>query len=211
MNLNPTPELLASLYWITLLAVVVSSASGVLKAGLKQFDLFGVIIIAIATGLGGGSLRDMLLDRDVFWIHDQTFFIASLVSAIVIFISARLIKIPPKLFLVADAAGLATFAVAGTLVSLMVGAPILVASFMGVMTGAMGGIFRDILCNEQPVVFSSPLYATISWTGLLAFIGLVYFNFDVTTSAILAGIGIFVSRLVALKLNIHLPKFRFKT
>ncbi len=211
MNLNPTPELLASLYWITLLAVVVSSASGVLKAGLKQFDLFGVIIIAIATGLGGGSLRDMLLDRDVFWIHDQTFFIASLVSAIVIFISARLIKIPPKLFLVADAAGLATFAVAGTLVSLMVGAPILVASFMGVMTGAMGGIFRDILCNEQPVVFSSPLYATISWAGSLAFIGLVYFNFDVTTSAILSGSGIFVSRLVALRLNICLPKFRFKT
>ncbi len=137
--------------------------------------------------------------------------IASLISAIVIFIFARLIKIPPKFFLVADAAGLATFAVAGTLVSLMVGAPALVASFMGVMTGAMGGIFRDILCNEQPVVFSSPLYATISWTGSLAFIGLVYFNFDVTTSAILVGLGIFVSRLLAIKFNICLPKFRFKT
>ena len=93
MNLNPTPELQASLYWITVLAVIVSSASGVLKAGFKQFDLFGVIIIAIATGLGGGSLRDMLLDRDVFWIQDQTFFIASLFSAIAIFITARIIKI----------------------------------------------------------------------------------------------------------------------
>jgi uncharacterized membrane protein YeiH len=82
---------------------------------------------------------------------------------------------------------------------------------MGVMTGAMGGIFRDILCNEQPVVFSSPLYATISWAGALAFIGLVYFNFDVTTSAILVGFGIFVSRLLAIKFNICLPKFRFKT
>jgi len=211
MNLNPTPELLASLYWITLLAVVVSSASGVLKAGFKQFDLFGVIIIAIATGLGGGSLRDMLLDRNVFWIHDQTFFIASLASAIVIFISARLIKIPPKYFLVADAAGLATFAVAGTLVSLMVGASALVASFMGVMTGAMGGIFRDILCNEQPVVFSSPLYATVSWAGSLVFIGLMYFKLDVTISAIFTGVGIFVSRLIAIKFNICLPKFRFKT
>jgi uncharacterized membrane protein YeiH len=70
MVLEPTTDLLQSLYWITLLAVVVSSASGVLKAGFKQFDLFGVIIIAIATGLGGGSLRDMLLDRDVFWIYD---------------------------------------------------------------------------------------------------------------------------------------------
>ena len=211
MNLNPTPELLESLYWITLLAVIVSSTSGVLKAGFKQFDLFGVIIIAIATGLGGGSLRDMLLDRDVFWIHDQTFFLVSLISAIAIFISARLIKISPKFFLVADAAGLATFGVAGTLVSLMVGAPALVASFMGVMTGAMGGIFRDILCNEQPVVFSSPLYATVSWVGSLAFIGLLYFNVGVTTSAIIAGTGIFAARLIAIRFNIGLPKFRFKT
>ena len=70
MNLEPTPALLDSLYWITLVAVIVSSASGVLKAGFKQFVLFGVIIIAVATGLGGGSLRDMLLDREVFWIKD---------------------------------------------------------------------------------------------------------------------------------------------
>jgi len=211
MNLSPTPELLASLYWITLLAVIVSSASGVLKAGFKQFDLFGVIIIAVATGLGGGSLRDMLLGRDVFWIHDQTFFIASLISAVTIFISARLIKISPNFFLVADAAGLATFGVAGTLVSLMVGAPALVASFMGVMTGAMGGIFRDILCNEQPVVFSSPLYATVSWAGSLAFIGLLSFNVGITASVIIAGTGIFVLRLIAIRFNISLPKFRFKT
>jgi len=66
MTANPAPALLETLYWITLVAVVVSSASGELKAGFKQFDLFGVIIIAISTGLGGGSLRDMLLDRPVF-------------------------------------------------------------------------------------------------------------------------------------------------
>jgi len=211
MTLEPTTELLQNLYWITLLAVIVSSASGVLKAGFKQFDLFGVIIIAIATGLGGGSFRDMLLDRSVFWIYDQTFFIASIVSATLIFITARLIKISPKYFLVADAAGLATFGVAGTLVSLMVGAPPLVASFMGVMTGTMGGIFRDVLCNEQPVVFSSPLYATVSWLGSLAFIVLLYFNVDVTVAAIVAGIGIFATRLLAIRFNISLPRFRFKT
>ena len=145
MTLNPDPALLDSLYWITLVAVIVSSASGVLKAGFRQFDLFGVIIIAIATGLGGGSLRDMLLDREVFWIRDQAFFIASLVSAIIIFITARLVAISPRFFLIPDAAGLAAFAIAGTLVSLMVGAPWLIASFMGVMTGIMGGIFRDLL------------------------------------------------------------------
>jgi hypothetical protein len=105
MTLNPTPALLDSLYWITLVAVIVSSASGVLKAGFKQFDLFGVIIIAIATGLGGGSLRDMLLDREVFWIRDQVYFIASLGSAIAMFLAARMLVIPGRLFLVADAGG----------------------------------------------------------------------------------------------------------
>lgn len=211
MTLEPTPSLLENLYWITIIAVIVSSASGVLKAGFKKFDLFGVVIIAIATGLGGGSLRDMLLDREVFWIHDQIFFIASLASAIFIFITARVIVVPPKFFLVADAAGLATFGIAGTLVSLMVGAPPLLASFMGVMTGTMGGIFRDVLCNETPVVFSSPLYATVSWVGSLLFIGLIYLDQEITVAAIVSGLGIFISRLLAMYYNISLPRFRFKT
>ena len=211
MIVSPTPALLDSIYWITLIAVIVSSASGVLKAGFKQFDLFGVIIIAIATGLGGGSLRDMLLDRDVFWIRDQVFFIASFGSAIVIFITARLMVISPKFFLIADAAGLATFGIAGTLVSLMVGAPWLVSSFMGVMTGTMGGIFRDVLSNEPPVVFQSPLYATVSWGGSLMFIGLLHLHIDVTHAAAIAGLGIFITRLLAIRFNISLPRFRFKS
>jgi uncharacterized membrane protein YeiH len=211
MILDPTPSLLENLYWITLLAVIVSSASGVLKAGFKQFDLFGVIIIAIATGLGGGSLRDMLLGRDVFWVNDQIFFIASLGSAVTIFVAARLILVSPKYFLVADAAGLATFGVAGTLVSLMVGAPPLIASFMGVMTGTMGGIFRDVLCNETPVVFLSPLYATVSWVGSLLFIGLLNFDQEITVAAIISGLSIFISRLLAMYYKVSLPRFRFKS
>ena len=211
MTLEPTPLLLSNLYWITLIAVIVSSASGVLKAGFKEFDLFGVIIIAIATGLGGGSLRDMLLGRGVFWIQDQTFFIASFTSAVFIFITARLMIVPPKFFLVADAAGLATFGVAGTLVSLMAGAPPLLASFMGVMTGTMGGIFRDVLCNEQPVVFHSPLYATVSWGGSLLFIGLIHTGLDITLAAVSAGLSIFIVRLLAIYYDITLPKFRFRS
>ncbi len=210
MTLEPTPILLDNLYWITLLAVVVSSASGVLKAGFKQFDLFGVVMIGISTGLGGGSLRDMLLDRDVFWVFDQTFFIASIAAALAVFLAARFININPKFFLVADAAGLATFAIAGTLVSLMFGIPPLIASFMGVMTGVMGGVFRDILCNETPVVFTSPLYATVAWAGSLLFIGFMFLNMDITWAATIAGSMIFIARLLALYFKLSLPKFRFK-
>lgn len=211
MDLNPTLALLDNLYWITLFAVIFSSASAVLKAGCKQYDLFGVVFIAIATGLGGGSLRDMLLDKEVFWIGDQSFFFASIASAFVVFLAARLANISQRLFLIPDAAGLATFAIAGTLVSLMVGTPWLVASFMGVMTGIMGGVFRDVLCNEAPLVFHSPLYATVSWAGSLLFIGLLHVNLDVTLAAIVAGLCIFVARLIALYYDIKLPRFRFKT
>ena len=208
---DPAPALLPTLYWITLLAVVVSSASGVLKAGAKAYDLFGVVIIAITTGLGGGSLRDLLLGREVFWIQDQMFFIASLGSAIATFVAARLIALPGRFFLVADAAGLATFGVAGTLVALLADAPPLLASFMGVMTGTMGGIFRDLLCVEPPVVFHSPLYATAAWGGSLLFIALLAFGLGTTTAAVIAGLAIFVTRLLAIYYDIRLPRFRFKS
>jgi uncharacterized membrane protein YeiH len=211
MILTPDPALLEILYWITLLAVFVSSASAVLKAGFKQFDLFGVIIIAIVTGLGGGSLRDMLLGREVFWINDQSFFIVSLGSAIGVFLVARIRTISHQLFLIPDAAGLATFGIAGTLVSLMLGTPWLIASFMGVMTGIMGGVFRDILCNEPPIVFHSPLYATVSWAGCLLFIGLLHIDIKISLAAIIAGSSIFIARLLAIYFDIKLPRFRFKS
>ena len=210
MNSSPTPALLDSLYWITLLAVIVSSASAVLIAGFKRFDLFGVVIIAITTGLGGGSLRDMLLDQDVFWIQDQTFFIASLGSAVVVFLAARLVTVSHRFFLIPDAAGLATFAIAGTLVALMLDTPWLVASFMGVITGTMGGIFRDLLSNEPPVVFHSPLYATVSWAGSLLFIGLLQMILGVSLASTMTGLSIFGARLLALNFDIKLPRFRFK-
>lgn len=208
MNLTQTDAtLLQSLYAITLVAVVVSSASGVLKAGYKRFDLFGVVIIAITTGLGGGSLRDMLLDRPVFWVVDQSYFIASLASAVIIFFLARVRRITADAFLVPDAAGLAAFGVAGTLAALMAGAPWLVASFMGVMTGTMGGVFRDVLSDEPPLVFQSTLYATVCWAGSLLFILLLEAGLGVTPAALLAGCGIFFARLLAIRYNLTLPRF----
>lgn len=210
MTITPTSELLENLAYITLIAVVVSSASGVLKAGSKQFDLFGVVIIGIATGLGGGSLRDLLLGREVFWVANQVFFIASLGSAIGVFALARLAPLPRRAFLIADAAGLATFSVAGTLVSTMAGAPWLVASFLGVMTGTMGGIFRDVLSNEPPMVFTSPLYATVAWAGSLLFLGLMAGGMEETWAALLSGSAMFALRLLAIRFHLKLPTFSIK-
>ena len=160
------------LYWTGQSAVALMAAGGVLESGRKRFDLFGMLIVALAAALGGGTLRDLLLDRPVFWVADQTFLIAALAAAGVTFFLARRWVPPARLFLVADAAGLALFTVTGTQAALAWGAPWLVASFLGVLTGVAGGILRDVLCNEEPLVFGSPLYATASWLGALLLIGL---------------------------------------
>ena len=196
---------------LTQAAVAVSAASGVLEAGKKRFDLFGMLLISFAAALGGGSIRDVLLDRTVFWVRDQDFLFIALGAGMVTFFLARWIRVSRQAFLLPDAAGLVMFTIAGTNVALGLSAPWFVASFMGVITGVMGGVLRDILCNEEPVVFQGSLYATIAWVGALVFIALLHFGVEANLAAIITGIGMFVSRLAAIRWNIGLPVFRFKS
>lgn len=209
MHIPVTLDLGTVLYWLTLVAVAFSAMSGVLEAGKKRFDIFGMMMIAIATALGGGSLRDLLLDRTVFWINDQIFLWVSLGAAVLTFFVARWFSFSARIFLLPDALGLATFTVAGTMVTLALDIPLLVASFMGVITGVMGGVFRDVLCNEEPLVFGSTLYATVAWLGAFVFIFLLKLGLGTTLSVILSGTFIFVLRLLAIHFNLGLPKFRF--
>ena len=195
-------------YWITQAAVAVSAAAGVLEAGKKRFDLFGMILIAFAAALGGGSLRDILLDRTVFWVADQNYLFVALGAGLVTFFLARWISMPANLFLIPDAAGLALFTVAGTKVALGLQVPWFVASFMGVVTGVMGGVLRDVLCNEEPLVFQGTLYATVAWLGSLLLILALHYQYEPAVSALVIGVVIFVVRLLAIKWNIGLPKFR---
>lgn len=203
-------ELETVLFWFTIVAVAFSAISGVLIAGKNHFDLFGMIVIALATALGGGSLRDMLLNKDVFWIQNQMFLIVALVAGIATFFYARRYRYSLKLFLIPDAMGLATFSIAGTMSALSSGAPWLVASFMGVITGVAGGIIRDTMCNEIPVVFKSTLYATISLFGGMVFIALIRLELDIAFAASIAGILLFLVRLAAIKWGLSLPVFNAK-
>ena len=196
---------------LTQAAVAVSAASGVLEAGKKRFDLFGMLLISFAAALGGGSIRDVLLDRTVFWVRDQDFLFIALGAGMVTFFLARWTRVSRQAFLLPDAAGLVMFTIAGTNVALSLSAPWFVASFMGVITGVMGGVLRDILCNEEPIVFQGSLYATIAWVGALVFIALLHFGVEANLAAILTGVGMFVSRLAAIRWNIGLPVFRFKS
>lgn len=198
----------AATYWITLVAVAVSAAAGVLEAGRKRFDLFGMLVVALAAALGGGSVRDLLLDRGVFWVHDQTYLIVALVAAFVTFFLARRVALDPRLFLIPDALGLALYTVVGTKVALALEAPWLVASFMGVITGVMGGILRDVLCNEEPVVFQGALYATAAWIGSLVLIALYAIGLGSPFAELATGALIFLGRLAAIRWDIGLPRFR---
>lgn len=195
------------MYGISLSAVAMMAAAGVLEAGRKRFDLFGMVVVALAAALGGGSLRDVLLDRPVFWVADQTYLVAALIAAMLTFFLARIFTLPARLFLIPDAAGLALFTISGTKAALAWGAPWLVASFMGVITGVVGGILRDVLCNEEPLVFQGTLYATAAWTGALVFLGLGAWEIDPGLAAVAGGALIFVVRVAAIRWEIALPRF----
>ncbi|MFN3985468.1 MAG: trimeric intracellular cation channel family protein [Rhodocyclaceae bacterium] len=195
------------IYGIALAGVAVQAASGVLEAGRRPFDLFGMIVVALVAALGGGTLRDVLLDRTVFWIADQSYLIAAIIAGLATFALVRVLRLPAKLFVLPDAVGLALFTVSGTQAALALGAPWLVASLMGVITGVFGGIVRDVLCNEVPLVFSSELYATASWAGALLLVGLVALGVSAGWAALAGGGLVLVIRMGAIFFKWRLPVF----
>jgi uncharacterized membrane protein YeiH len=199
------PELL---YWIGLAAVAVSALTGVIEAGRKQMDLIGVVMVGCATALGGGTVRDVLLDRTVFWINDQTYLVVALATTLATFVAVRGLRLPPRLFLIPDAIGLALFTVAGTQIALQLNAPWLVASLLGVITGVVGGVLRDVLCNDVPLIFvRGELYASAAWAGALALIGLQAAGLSGVGAAWAAMAIILALRLAAMAFRITLPTY----
>ena len=198
-------------YVITMSAVAVSAITGVLEAGRKPIDLFGVVLVALTSALGGGTIRDLLLERPVFWVADQTFLVAAVGAGVATFVLVRIARLPLNLFLVPDALGLALFTIVGTQVALASGAPWFVATFLGVVTGVFGGVLRDILCNEVPLVFAGELYATASWAGAMVFIGLLHAGIADPIASLLAMAAIFLTRIAAIYWHMTLPSFAAKS
>ena len=191
---------------IEMLAAATCAVSGVLEAGRKEIDLFGVVVVALAAALGGGTLRDLLLGVPVFWIADQTYMLVAVVAGLLAFLVVRYLRLPRNSFVIPDAAGLALFAVLGTSKALALGVPWPVASVMGVITGVFGGVLRDVLCNEVPLVFGGELYATAAWAGTLVFLLLAELAVDPTWASLAAILLIFTMRAAALRWKIGLPR-----
>ena len=149
------------LYLMSLLGVAFFAVSGALRAGEKGMDFFGVLVIAAITATGGGTLRDMLLGtQPVFWIEDINFLLVSAAAATITVLYARLREPPSNSLLVTDAFGLAVATVLGAEAAAQAGASPLIVIVMGVTTGVAGGILRDVLCAEVPLILRKEIYAT---------------------------------------------------
>ena len=157
---------------VSLAGVAVFAISGALAAGRKNFDVFGVLVIAVVTAIGGGTLRDLLLDRNpVFWIADTRYLSVTTLAALGTLLYTRFHRPPIRPLLVADALGLALFTISGTQIAIGVGTSPGVAVLMGCMTGAAGGVLRDVLSAEVPLLFRDrELYATAAMGGAIVYL-----------------------------------------
>ena len=159
------------IYALDLFGVVVFAITGALAARDHQLDLFGVILLSLVTALGGGTLRDILINRTpVFWIADNTYVLLVILTAIATFTLLRSAWLPRRTLLVADAFGLAVFSVLGAQTSLEEDISPLIAIIMGVMTGVAGGIIRDLLSNKVPLILRQEIYATAAMAGATVFV-----------------------------------------
>lgn len=199
----------AWLHWIDLAGVAVFAVSGTLMAYKKHMDGFGAIVLAAVTAIGGGTFRDMILDLPVFWIHDTSFFYAILVGALTTIIWLRIThRFPLKYLLVADAIGLAFFNVMGMQKALSVGVDPLIAIAFGTMTGVFGGLIRDVICREVPLVLKGELYATTCILGGTVYIALQWAAVSTSVCMIAAVATTLTIRLLAMRFHWQLPVFQ---
>jgi uncharacterized membrane protein YeiH len=198
---------------LDLLGVAVFAASGVLAAGRKNMDLLGVAVIAMVTALGGGTLRDLLLDRHpLTWIADVSYLWTSLAAAAATIVWVRVQAPPDRSLLVADALGLAFFAIGGTEIAQDAGQSGIVAVLMGTMTGAAGGVVRDVLCAEVPLLLrSGQLYASAAIAGTALYLGLEGAGFARSTASVVGMAAVVALRLAAIFWGLSLPIVRVPT
>jgi len=202
--------LLMILHYLFILGICVEAVTGAIAAGRKKMDFFGVMLIATITALGGGTVRDVLFaTHPLTWIaHPQYLLYTSGFALLTIFIAHSLTRVM-KIFLILDALGLSAFVIIGTQKILNHGMSPGVAIIGGMLTGICGGMLRDILCNDIPLVLRKELYAVIALAGGLLFITLTYFHVPANINIIVSLIAIFVTRLLAIFYHIEIPKFDY--
>ncbi len=196
------------LHVLYLIAITAEAMTAALAAGRRRMDWVGVCLLGCVTALGGGSARDVLLGHyPLVWVEHPSYLLVTAAASLGTIAVARLMRRLRTLFFVLDAIGLVAFTVIGCNIALADGLPVGVVIVAGMITGCVGGVLRDVLCNDIPLLFRRELYASVSIvTGALYLAGLgVGLPHDpVMLAAMALGLAM---RLLALRFNWHMPKF----
>jgi uncharacterized membrane protein YeiH len=193
---------------VDLMAAVVFAITGALVASRKQMDIVGFMWLGVITGVGGGTVRDLLLGLPVFWVREPLPIVACLLASAAIFFTAHLVQSRYRVILWLDAMGLALVTIAGTAKGLDAGAGPVVAVVMGVITAVVGGIIRDILGHEASIILRREIYVTASVVGATAYVVLAGAGSSRPVSALIGGFAAFVVRGLAIRNGWALPTYR---
>jgi len=196
------------LFYLDIFGIIVFALSGALMAGRYQLDPFGVVVLASVTAVGGGTIRDVILQTPVFWVEKPYYLYVILATALLTIVLIRQPKrIPKRFLLIADALGLALFAVLGTQKALYLGAPVPVAIVLGTITGVAGGMIRDVLCNVIPMILRQEIYALAAMLGGSLFIFLHWLGWSDRQAIVASMSAALLLRLAAIYWHVSLPAF----
>jgi uncharacterized membrane protein YeiH len=199
------------LHYLDLVGVGVFAVSGVLAARSRGLDLLGVIVIAAITAIGGGTLRDLLLNRHpIFWITDAQYLTVIVASALLTVAYVRVRPAPEGVLLVADALGLALFALSGAEVAEAAQCPPVIVVLMGTMTGVAGGVLRDVITAQVPLILRREIYATAAIVGVALYLLLQAFGLQRSRAFAVGMVAVVAIRLLAIRWHLQLPVFRLR-
>lgn len=201
-NIIPSPELI---FTLDMMAAIAFAVSGALVASRKGLDVIGFMWLAFMTGVGGGTLRDLILGVPVFWIEEPAHVYACFATAVVMFFVAPMVESRKRLVLWYDAMGLAFVTIIGTVKGLEAGTGALIAVVMGVMTGSVGGIIRDVIGGEPSIIMKREIYVTAAVAGGATYVGLDMLQLPSIISAISAFLVTFIIRVCSMTYNWALP------
>ena len=193
------------LFIIEIIGTIAFAISGIRLAAYHRFDWFGAYTVGLVTAIGGGTLRDLLLNIDVFWMQTWIYLGVTGVSLAVVILFRKLLVSNNRMLFIFDTLGLALFVVIGIQKTLAEGYPMWVAIVMGGITGSFGGVLRDILINQEPLFFRKDIYATACLAGGLAYWAVIGCGGSEITQQLVCAITVITLRMCALRWNWSLP------
>ncbi len=193
------------LFFIEVLGTIAFAISGIRLAAAKRFDWFGAYVVGFVTAIGGGTLRDLLLDVPPFWMQSWMYVAVTFLSLVTVIVFRRVLVKGLRTLFIFDAIGLALFVVVGIEKSLATGYPFWVAIIMGIITGSFGGVLRDILINDEPLFFRKDIYATACLAGGIIYWIITVAGLDAIWAQIACACTVVGLRVAAVHFNWSLP------